>query len=289
MSSRARVDRGGQVGEREGDALVVDDRRAERFAPVGVLGGVFHCGPGDSERLRGDHRPGLLERAHGGRAGMPGALDRPRAPWRACARASPGRRAGCSPGTRTPLNFSSAVCDARQPSLSSLRTISRPGVPPGTMNRACPRWPSSSSTTALTTCTLAMPPLPIHILWPSMIQSSPSRRRAPVRRLRTSLPPSGSEIASAASLRSPGVPKHSGAHSQHLLGRSRLADRRQRQRGHHDRQPDAGAAPEQLLHEHRQRQPGRIADQIAVEQRAVETPRRPPPRAPATGTPGAAS
>ena len=33
-----------------------------------------------------------------------------------------------------------------------------------------------------------------------------------VRRLRTSLPPSGSEIASAASLRSPGVPKHSGAH-----------------------------------------------------------------------------
>ena len=40
---------------------------------------------------------------------------------------------------------------------------------------------------------------------------SPSRR-AVVRRLRTSLPPSGSEIASAASLRSPGVPKHSGAH-----------------------------------------------------------------------------
>jgi hypothetical protein len=44
-----------------------------------------------------------------------------------------------------------------------------------------------------------------------MIQSSPSRR-ARVRRLRTSLPPCGSEIASAASLRSPGVPKHSGAH-----------------------------------------------------------------------------
>jgi hypothetical protein len=36
--------------------------------------------------------------------------------------------------------------------------------------------------------------------------------RARVRRLRTSLPPLGSEIASAASLRSPGVPKHSGAH-----------------------------------------------------------------------------
>ena len=56
-----------------------------------------------------------------------------------------------------------------------------------------------------------MPPLPIHILCPSMIQSSPSRT-AVVRRLRTSLPPWGSEIASAASFKSPGVPKHSGAH-----------------------------------------------------------------------------
>ena len=137
------------------------------------------------------------------------------------------------------------------------------------MNSACPLWPSSSSTTALTTCTLAMPPLPIHILWPSMIQSSPSRC-ARVRRLRTSLPPSGSEIASAASLRSPGRAEAFGRPLQHLLGRGGLADRRQRQRGHHDRQPDSGAAPEQLLHEHRQRQAGRIADEVAVEQRAVE-------------------
>jgi hypothetical protein len=36
--------------------------------------------------------------------------------------------------------------------------------------------------------------------------------------LRTSLPPSGSDIASAASLRSPGVPKHSGAHSSICSG-----------------------------------------------------------------------
>ncbi len=76
VSRRAASSAGGQVGERERDALVVDDRRAERLAPVGVLGGVFECGPGDSERLRGDHRPGLLEGAHGGRAGMLGALDR---------------------------------------------------------------------------------------------------------------------------------------------------------------------------------------------------------------------
>ena len=92
-----------------------------------------------------------------------------------------------------------------------------PGVPPGTMNNAWPRWPSSSSTTALTTWTSAIPPLPIHILWPSRIQSLPSRR-AVVRRFRTSLPPSGSEIASAASLRSPGVPKHCGAHSSICSG-----------------------------------------------------------------------
>ena len=102
-----------------------------------------------------------------------------------------------------------------------------------------------------------------------MIQSLPSRR-AVVRRLRTSLPPSGSEIASAASLRSPGVPKHCGRPLQHLLGRGGLADRRQRQCRHHDRQTDSGAAPEQLFHEHRQRKPGRIADEIAVEQRTVE-------------------
>ena len=57
---------------------------------------------------------------------------------------------------------------------------------------------------------------------------------------------------------------------QHLLGGGRLADRRERQRRHHDRQTDSGATPEQLFHEHRQRKPGRVADQIAIEQRTVE-------------------
>jgi hypothetical protein len=58
---------------------------------------------------------------------------------------------------------------------------------------------------------------------------------------------------------------------QHLLGCRGLPDRRQRKRGHDDRQPDSGAAPEQLLHEQGQGQSGGIADQVAVEQRAVET------------------
>ena len=107
-----------------------------------------------------------------------------------------------------------------------------------------------------------------------MTHSSPSRR-AFVRRLRTSLPPSGSEIASAASLRSPGLAEALGRPAQQLLRRGRLRHRRQRQARHHDRQPDPGAAPEQLLHEQRQREPGRIADQVAVEERVVEAlPRR---------------
>ena len=70
---------------------------------------------------------------------------------------------------------------------------------------------------ALTTCTLAIPPLPIQILVPSITHPSPSLR-ARVRRLRTSLPPSGSDTASAASFRSPGWPKHSGAQRSSCSG-----------------------------------------------------------------------
>ena len=58
---------------------------------------------------------------------------------------------------------------------------------------------------------------------------------------------------------------------QHLFGCRRLADRRQRERGHHDRQSDSGTTPEQLLHEHGQGQTRRIADQVAIEEWAVET------------------
>ncbi len=166
-------------------------------------------------------------------------------------------------------NLISAVCEARQPSFSSLRTIVSPGVPPGTMNSAWPRWPSSGSTVALTTCTLAMPPLPIQILWPSITHSSPSRR-ARVRRLRTSLPPSGSDTQSAASLRSPGSPKHSGAHLSSCSGVAACAIADSASAGITMLEADPRAAPEQLLHEQRQREAGRIADQVAVEERVVE-------------------
>src|SRR5204862_2153684 len=62
-----------------------------------------------------------------------------------------------------------------------------------------------------------------------------------------------------------------GRPAQELIRRGRLRHPRQRQRGHHDREPDAGAAPEQLLHEQWQREADGVADQVAVEERVVET------------------
>ena len=104
-----------------------------------------------------------------------------------------------------------------------------------------------------------------------MIQSSPSRRGrgAQVADVAAALGFGDGqrrelEVAGAAeALRRP---------LEHLLRRGGLPDRRQRERGHHDGEADARATPEQLLHEHRQRQPGRVADQVAVEQRTVEAP-----------------
>ena len=146
-----RVDLGGDLGQRKSDALVVDDRR-RRTPPAGWR--RWWRIPVPPARCRSPARRPSVESARR----CPMWLSRnafrprpPRAPWRVCARACPARPAGWPSGIRTPLNFSSAVCEARQPSLSSLRTSSRPGVPPGTMNNAWPRWPSSSSTTALTT------------------------------------------------------------------------------------------------------------------------------------------
>ena len=78
-------------------------------------------------------------------------------------------------GTRTPSSTSSAVCDARIPSLSSFLPIAKPGVPFSTTNDAWPRWPSVGSTVATTTLTSAMPPFEMKTFAPSRIQSAPSR------------------------------------------------------------------------------------------------------------------
>ena len=139
--------------------------------------------------------------------GEPCSASRPLA-IRSASRSSP--PSSWSAGTRQSSKTISPVCEARQPSLSSLRNIVSPGVPLGTMNTPCPRWPASGSTVATTTWTSAIPPLPMNTFWPSITQSSPSLR-ARVWIDRTSLPPLGSVTARAASLMSSAVPKHSGA------------------------------------------------------------------------------
>ena len=57
--------------------------------------------------------------------------------------------------------------------------------------------------------------------------------------------------------------------AQLLVGR-RLTDGGERQRRQHDRQPDPGTAPEQLLHHDRQRQPGGVTRQFRIQLPLVE-------------------
>jgi hypothetical protein len=82
------------------------------------------------------------------------------------------------------------------------------------MNAACPREPSSGSTLAVTTCTLAMPPLVAYAFWPLMTHSSAaSSYRARVFIAPTSDPASGSVVQNAATFGSAASPKHCGTHS----------------------------------------------------------------------------
>ena len=80
------------VGDQERDALVVDDRRAERLPLLGVGGHVFQCGPCDPECLRGDHRPRLFQRAQRRRAGTSATLDRFTRPGRSPTAPAPASR-----------------------------------------------------------------------------------------------------------------------------------------------------------------------------------------------------
>ena len=78
-------------------------------------------------------------------------------------------------------------------------------MPGGTTNAAWPREPSSGSTDATTTCTLAMPPLVAHAFWPLRTHSSlASSYIARVRSDETSEPASGSETQKAATFGSSG-------------------------------------------------------------------------------------
>ena len=175
------------------------------------------------------------------------------------------------PGTRQSSRWTSAVCEARRPCFLTLAPCSQPLVPGGMTKAAWPREPSSRSTEAITTWTLAMPPLVAQAFWPLITHSSlASSYLAVVRIAETSEPASGSEAQKAPSLTSSGVPKHCGIHSPICSGGALPEDRGDGERGAHDRHPDAGVAPEQLLVGDRQRQAGLVGPELAQRFEAVE-------------------
>ena len=161
--------------------------------------------------------------------------------------------------------------EARRPCFLTLAPCSQPLVPGGITKAAWPREPSSRSTEAITTWTLAMPPLVAQAFWPLITHSSlASSYLAVVRIAETSEPASGSEaqkapeldvVRRAEALRDP-LP--------HLLRGSLPEDRGDRERGAHDRHADAGVAPEQLLVGDRQRQAGLVGPELAQRFEAVE-------------------
>ena len=193
--------------------------------------------------------PGGLE---GGQRRLAVARARPRGPGPAAPPAAPDRRARSAPGTRTSSRITSAVWLARMPILRNFgpHRQARP-CRGGTTKDAWPRAPSAGSTVATTTWTSAMPPLVIQVLVPFSTHSSvalvvdgpgpqrrhvASRRRARSRRRRRAA-------------RRPRVPKHCGQPLPHLLGRALAHDADRAEHRAHDRQADAGVAPEQLLEE----------------------------------------
>ena len=125
---------------------------------------------------------------------------------------------------------------------------------------ACPRVRSSGSTTAVTTCTSAMPPLVAHVLVPLSTHSSvASSYTARVRIAPTSEPASGSEEQKARDLQvaraSPNICGHPLAD---LLVGAVGDDAGGGERGADDREADAGVAPEELLHGDRDAEAGLV-------------------------------
>jgi hypothetical protein len=57
------VDLGGEVGERERDSLVLDDRLAEGLALNRIVARELQRCPRDPDRLGGDHRTCAFERS----------------------------------------------------------------------------------------------------------------------------------------------------------------------------------------------------------------------------------
>ncbi len=83
-------------------------------------------------------------------------------------------------GTRQPSNRNSAVSDARIPSLSSVLTTVKPGVPLSTRKALIPRGPFALPVWAKTRAAAASRPLLTKIFRPSSTYASPSRRASVV-------------------------------------------------------------------------------------------------------------
>ena len=264
-----RVDSGGEVGERERDALVVDDRGTERLPAVGVLGDVFQCRPGDSERLRGHHRPGLLEGAQRRRTRVLGSRDHLARP---CQLVLELVLAAEQVGAGDPDAVELQLGGVRRPAaelvelahqLQSRRAAGHDeqGLP------AVAEFLVDDGVHDVDVGDAAVADPHLVPVDDPVVAIAP-RRGAQIADVAAAL---GFGDGQRGQLEVAGCAEAFRRPLQHLFGCRGLADRRQRERGHDDRQSDPGATPEQLLHEHGQRQTGRIADQVAIEQRAVET------------------
>ena len=238
-------------------ALVLDDRLAELLAGLGVVERHLVGRPRDADRLRADGGAGALEGRH---ARVAAARRRPRGRGPAGRRASPCRRAGSGPGTRTSSSTTSAVWEARMPCLWNFWPWLSPFVPGGTTKLAWPRVRRSGSTTAVTTWTSAMPPLVAQVLVPLMhplvgrlVVAGAGAHRADVA---AGVGLGGAERAEPAGR--PGVPNISRHPLADLLVGAVGAHAGGGQRGADDREPDAGVAPEELLHRDRDAEAGLV-------------------------------
>ncbi len=160
-----RVDVGGEVGERERDALVLDDRLPEGLAPDGVVAGELERGASDADRLGGHHRPGALERSQSGGAtplnGRSGAAffgrgDRFLALLGLAAAGDAlleavGAAEQVLAGHAAVLEHDLAGVRGAAAELVELAEHREAGGSLGTMNTPCPRCPASGSTVATTT------------------------------------------------------------------------------------------------------------------------------------------
>jgi hypothetical protein len=217
--------------------------------------------PGDPERLSGDHRPGLLERPErrGAVAVAAVGLGEPALQRRVAPEKVLGRHpAAVEPQLRRVRRAA--------PELLQLAHQLEPGRPTGDDEQRLPAVARARVDRRVDDVDVRDPAVADPDLVPV---DHPLAAVAPGARAQAAhvAPALGLGHAQRGELEVARLPEALRRPPQELLVRRRLRHRRQRERRHHDAQSDPRAAPEQLLHEQRQREAGRVADQVAVEQR----------------------